>query len=467
MKTNNQSFTDADIFRNKILNRNGSLGTAACKIIDAAIEAVNPYDCVADYVKSTETVLEIGHHHIDYGSVKRIFVIGFGKASVPMAKALIDILGEKITFVKVITKDEHFLSENGYQDILEVYLGGHPLPTRDSVKVTREILQSLPELFNDDLVLILVSGGGSALFTDPIEGLDLDDLQELTRILLRCGANIHEFNTLRKHLDNVKGGRLALKLQPASVHTLILSDVIGDKLDMIASGPTIPDPTTFSDAKKVIAKYNLEGKVPLSILTCLDKGIKGEIPETLKPSDFLINVVHQHLVGGNINALRAAKQHAEGLGYRSQIASSHLTGDTDDVAEFLMGMINSVISHGEPINPPACLIFGGETTVVVQGEGKGGRNQDLTLKMVRLIADIPKILFVSLATDGEDGPTDAAGAVTDGFVLRDSLVICQFDLNTYIKNNDAYHFFDEVGGLIKTGSTGTNVNDLVLILIDH
>lgn len=467
MESNNHEIIEAKNFRNKILDRNAALGTGACEIMAAAINAVHPYQCVRDYIKLKGTLFEIGQQRIDLETIRRIFVIGFGKASVPMAKALIDIIGGKLTSAKVITKDERFLADDGYQSTLEVLLGGHPIPTRDSVAATRKVLESLPELFEDDLVLIVVSGGGSALFTDPINGVTLDDLQQMTQLLLRCGADIHEVNTLRKHLDQVKGGRLANKLRPALIHTLILSDVIGDRLDMIASGPTVPDATTFSDAEKIIRKYHLVEKVPHSILMRLDEGIKGEIQETLKPDALLPHSLHHHLVGSNIKALKAAKQRAEDLGFQSQIISSHLTGHTDNVAEFLMGMIHSVMSHGEPIKPPACLIFGGETTVVVKGTGKGGRNQDLALKMVRWLSDMPGVLFVSLATDGEDGPTDAAGAVVDGIVFRDSLLMCQFDIETYIQSNDAYPFFEAVDGLIKTGSTGTNVNDIVMILFNQ
>jgi glycerate-2-kinase len=287
----------------------------------------------------------------------------------------------------------------------------------------------------------------------------------MTQILLECGADIHEINTLRKHLDRVKGGHLVKRLAPARILSLILSDVIGDSLDMIASGPTVPDPTTFQDAMKVIEKYDLSQQMPISIIETIEDGMGSRIEETLKPQSSELDSVSNFLIGSNIKAAEAAAYKAKELGYNTQIISSHLTGDTESTANFLGGIIKSVISHCVPLKRPACLLFGGETTVKISGKGKGGRNQDLVLRMVKELADKPGILFTSLATDGEDGPTDAAGASADNLVIKDSKEKLNQSIQEFIDNNDSYHFFSKIGGLIKTGATGTNVNDLMIILI--
>lgn len=462
----NRRFT-RDVFKNRILDRNGILGEDACSIMAAAIEAVDPYVCVNSYIKLSDQNVYFGNQVIEVDRFKRVILIGFGKASVPMANALIDIFGEKISYAAVITKDKRFLVDEDYQRKLQIHLGGHPIPTGESIAATVAILDRLQDLTENDLVLVVISGGGSALFMNPIARVTLNDFQVMTEALLKSGADIHEINTLRKHLDLVKGGRLAMMLKPACVHTFILSDVIGDRLDMIASGPTVPDPTTYREALDIIEKYDLESKVPQSILKILEKGSNGDLPETLKEGEFSEKRVHNHLVGTNIKAAEAAKQQADYLGYHSLIISSHLTGDTKDVAKFLDGIIQTELWHGHPARRPACLIIGGETTVEVKGEGLGGRNQDLVLRMVRRISGKPGILVVSLATDGEDGPTDAAGAACDGLVLGDGTEKLGLNIDTYIENNNSYVYLDELGCLIKTGSTGTNVNDLVIILVDQ
>ena len=454
-------------FMNLVFQRNKKLGTDACEIMNAAVNAVDPYQSVKAYISLQEEKFIVGEKTCLFDDYQRMFVLGFGKASVPMAKALIDLFGERIIGAKVITKDEKFLGENGYRDKLEIFLGDHPIPTADSIESTQFILDALPTLSKNDLVWVVVSGGGSALFTKPINTVSLEALKHTTELLLRSGAKIQEINTIRKHLDQVKGGRLALLLQPAAVQTLILSDVIGDQLDMIASGPTVPDPTHYSDALAVIRKYDLQEKIPDSITKSLEKGANGNLSETMKPGDKRLISVENHLVGTNIKAAMSARNYAEDLGYQSLILSSHLTGKTGDVADFLDGIIQTEIKYQQPLERPACLILGGETTVVVKGDGLGGRNQDLALKMVSRLRDCPQTLFISLATDGEDGPTDAAGAVVDQNVFKDATGKLGMKINAYIENNDSYHFFKKVGGLIRTGSTGTNVNDLIIILIGN
>jgi len=456
----------ANVLKNVVFQRNKRMGSDACEILAHAIQAVDPYACVSKAFQYNGEQIFIGQKVIPTDQIDRIFLLGFGKAAVPMAKALVDQLGEEITQASVITKDPKFLREDGYQGRFTVFLGDHPIPSERSVESTRAILRTLPKLTINDLVLIVISGGGSALFTDPIEGVNLGDMQRLMQSLLSCGADIHEINTIRKHLDQVKGGRLAERLQPALVETFILSDVIGDQLDMIASGPTVPDPTTYQDSLNVIRHYDLQNEVPSSVIRVLNNGLEGLIPETLKPRQLSQARVSNHLVGTNFLAASAALKCSERLGYHSLLISTALTGLTKQAAEFLGGILHTQFIHDHPATKPACLIFGGETTVNVTGEGLGGRNMDLALRMVPKIAGKHGVLFVSLATDGEDGPTDAAGAVVDGLVLDEGKSRFGMCLDTYIQDNDSYHYFEKVGGLIKTCATGTNVNDIMIMLFE-
>lgn len=451
---------------NKVLERNGKLGLDAVEILNHAVRAVDPYLCVSQQVKLEKQQIKISNQVLSLRKFKRVFLIGFGKAAVPMAKAMIDILGASLTQADVITKDHKFLSENGYQGKLTVRLGGHPVPSDGSVSSTRAMISSLPDLSETDLVFVMISGGGSALFTDPVPGVALEDLQELTQILLNCGADIYEINTIRKHLDQVKGGQLVMKLDPAHVQTLILSDVIGDRLDVIASGPTVLDPTTYHDAMAILEQYDVLDQVPQAILSHLERGTRGKVSETLKPGHQITGQVANHLIGSNFLAANAAYQHANALGYHAVIISTDMTGLTEHVAGFIDGVLATVLKHQHPVAKPACILFGGEPTVNVTGDGLGGRNMDLALRMVPRLADKHGVLFISLATDGEDGPTDAAGAAADGAVLCDGKDRFGLNIENYISNNDAYHYHEFVGGLIKTGATGTNVNDLMLLLIE-
>jgi len=445
-------------FCNRVLERQGKKGRDACEIMSEAISAVDPYVSVRSHLvdKQLEVNLE---------PESKVFLIGFGKASVPMAKAVIDIYGDKLAYAKVITKDRLFMIEDGYKDKLKVYFGGHPVPSAESIESTRAILSSFPELTARDLVIVLISGGGSALFTDPVRGVSLDDLQVLTEALLSCGADINEINTLRKHLDRVKGGRLAAFLEPAKCMAFILSDVIGNRIDMIASGPIFPDPTTYVDAMEIVQRYGIVDELPKSITSVLSKGMRGEISETLKPDNFPVNRIHNVIVGSNIQALEAAKIQAQSLGYQSIIVSDHLTCLTEVAAEKIFSAVQAYQFDMRHSRQPICLIFGGETTVEVTGKGRGGRNQDLAMRLSSRLADSPGVLFIALATDGEDGPTDAAGAALDSMVYHEGNQK-GLTLRSLIKENNAYEYFDQMGGLIKIGATGTNVNDLMFVLID-
>jgi hydroxypyruvate reductase len=464
--TNNKDQFTPDLIKNEVIERNKKIGQDACEIIASAIQAADPYQCVVNNISNDGGIIRIGSREISESEYDRIFVIGMGKASPPMARAVIDVLENKIEFATIVTKDQRFLSESGYGGLLSIHIGDHPVPSTGSIKATRTILEKIPTLTSKDLVIVLISGGGSALFTLPAPGISLGDIQRMTALLLRCGADINEINSVRKRLDVVKGGGLALKLHPAQVHTLILSDVIGDPLDMIASGPTVPDSTKTKDALNIIEKYNLEPELPNSILLHLKKEIAGENGNLSPASPGNYIDANHVLIGSNFTSAKAAHKKALALGYNSQIISTHLTGMTKNVAEFLGGIIETEIIHNVPIQKPACLIFGGETTVKVTGSGLGGRNQDLALHMVQRLAGKEGILFISFATDGDDGPTDAAGGAVDGLLYNDGVLEQALDVQKFIENNDAYHYLEQTGALIKTGATGTNVNDLVVIIID-
>lgn len=453
-----------EMFTNDVLSRNGQLGRDACEVMAAALNAVDPYPCVNSHLSLKGNVLEIGGEGLALEQFDRIFLVGIGKASVPMVLAVLDQLGARITQAMAITKDAKFMAQDGYAGKLTVLQGAHPVPDERSVRATQKVLEQIPALTARDLILMAISGGGSALFTAPLAGLSLSDLQTVTTLLLRSGADIQEINTVRKHLDLVKGGRLAALWAPAQIQTLILSDVIGDDLDMIASGPTVADPTTFSDAWQIVQKYDLEKAIPESIARVLRLGLEGDIPESVKPARMADLKVKNHLIGTNQLAAEAAAQRAKELGYTPKVLTTTLTGLTAEVSSDLLAVIDEELKlkgKGKPV----CLILGGETTVAVTGTGKGGRNQDLALRMTPGLEGKAGVLLISLATDGEDGPTDAAGAASDANVLRDGDVRWGMEIDTYIKNNNAYVYLEKTGALVRTGATGTNVNDLIFIFI--
>jgi hydroxypyruvate reductase len=315
-----------------------------------------------------------------------------------------------------------------------------------------------------DLVICLISGGASALLTMPVTGVSLADLQALTSLLLACGANINEINTLRKHLDQVKGGQLARLAQPARVASLILSDVVGSPLDVIGSGPSVPDSSSFADAYAVLERYGLLGKAPVSIVKYLQRGCQGGAPETPKPDDPLFDRVQNVIIGSNQQAADAALQEALAEGFSAMLLTTYLQGEARQAGRWLAAIARQIASNGQPLQPPACLVVGGETTVTILGDGQGGRNQEMALGAVEDLANLPGAVLVTLATDGGDGPTDAAGAVVTGETLQRAL---QLGLRPgdYLRRNDAYHFFQGLGDLLVTGPTGTNVNDLAFLFV--
>ncbi|MBA4380920.1 MAG: glycerate kinase, partial [Anaerolinea sp.] len=333
----------------------------------------------------------------------------------------------------------------------------HPVPDGRSLVAGQRVLELLSGLSADDMVFCLISGGGSALMVAPVEGVTLSDLQALTSALLACGASIDEINILRRHLDRLKGGGLARLASPARVVSLILSDVVGNPLEAIASGPTAPDPTTCADALTVLDKYKLHGKVPKSVMSTLKSG-----RETLKPGDVVFRNVDNILVGSNLLAAQAALKQAGAEGFHPYLLRADLQGEAREVAVELCRTLRWAWQTGDPAPPPACIVAGGETTVTLRGDGRGGRNTELALASVTELANFPEVMLVSLATDGEDGPTDAAGAVVTGETFARAYGL-GLDPVEHLHRNDSYTFFAALDDLLKPGPTGTNVNDLTFL----
>jgi hydroxypyruvate reductase/glycerate 2-kinase len=398
-------------------------------------------------------------------SARRLIVVGAGKAGAAMSAAVEETLADSLEriegWVNVPAEVVRPLKRIRLHAARPI---GTNQPTAEGVAGTREIIQLVRSAGPEDVLLCLLSGGGSALMPAPAKGVTLEDKQAITLLLHACGATINEMNCVRKHLSDVKGGRLAQAFAGRALVSLIISDVIGDPLDVIASGPTAPDPTTFADALAVLEKYRLKPRTPPSILRHLGSGVRGEVAETLKE---LPARVRNLIVGNNAGALGAAERHAQQLGYRVVNLGSFLEGETRHVATVLAAVARSIQTDGQPVSPPACLLSGGETTVTLTADhGQGGRNQEFVLAALAYLGleGMRRIVVLSGGTDGEDGPTDAAGATADTTTIREATARGLVPI-AYLARNDSYHFFDATGDLLKTGLTQTNVMDVRVLLV--
>ena len=432
----------------------------ALEIFKAGVEAVDPIKLIKEAVDLKGHSLTVKESTFDLSSYENIYIIGIGKAAAAMAQPLENILGDFLTGGIIIVKYGHTLPLKK----IRIFEAGHPVPDEAGYKGALECAGILQRSGNKDLLFFLISGGGSALFPYPVEGLTLADIKKTTALLLEAGADIQEINTLRKHLSRVKGGRSAQLAYPATLITLILSDVIGDKLDSIASGPTVPDTSTFADCMNIVEKYNIKDKLPSEVIAIFEKGTYGEIEETPKPGDSVFEKTYNLVIGNNLLALKAAQKKAEKLGYNSLILSSSVEGETRDAAKFHAAIAKEILNSGNPIKPPACVLSGGESTVTIRGHGKGGRNQEFVLAAAIGIAGMKNTAILSCGTDGTDGPTDAAGAIADGTTVTRAVNL-GIDPAHYLKTNDSYHFFKRLNDLIITGPTYTNVMDLRIILV--
>ena len=426
------------------------------ELFRAALRAADPYEAVLRHAGKILTVYE-------NEGFRKLIVVGFGKAAAPMMKAARDGLRGHLHQGIIVTKYGHAGGE-GWDGRFTVHEAGHPLPDENGVRATEEVMNLLKETDRTTLVVFLISGGGSALLVSPYGGITLQEKQKATELLLNAGADIFELNTVRKHVSEVKGGRLAEIAYPARVISLILSDVIGDRLDVIASGPTAPDKTAYRDALRIIERYRLEGTMPRSIMDTLAAGIRGLVPETPKQSSPVFERVENILVGSNKKAIEAARDKALALGFETSIVSTEIQGEARFIGTWLAKKAIE-LKASRPSGHKICLISGGETTVTVRGAGKGGRNMELALSLAMEIEGKGGIMFLSAGTDGTDGPTDAAGAVVDGETVRRARSL-GMNPEEYLENNDSYHFFQKAGGLFVTGPTGTNVMDIQITLLE-
>lgn len=434
----------------------------ADEIFKHVLGTLDPEQLVKEKVSIRDSVLIVEEREYDLNNYENIYVVGGGKACAPMAKAMEELLGDRIDKGLIVVKYNHDLPLNK----IETVEASHPIPDENGKKGTSDILGLLSKTSEKDLVICLISGGGSALLVQPHKGVTLQDIQTTSGELLACGATIDEINTVRKHLSSIKGGQLAKSAYPSTLITLILSDVVGDPMDIIASGPTVPDESTFEDAYAIIQKYSLEEKIPNSVSGFLRKGMTGEIEETPRVGNEIFDNIQNVVVGSNKIALEAAEKKAREMGYNTIILSSLVEGESREAAKFFAAIAKEVSRTGTPIPKPACIIAGGETTVTIKGKGKGGRNQEFALSAAIEIEGCEGIVILGAGTDGTDGPTDATGAIVDYNTCKDARDKFHLKPEEFLSRNDSYNFFKKTGEHIITGPTMTNVMDIMISLID-
>jgi hydroxypyruvate reductase len=431
---------------------------AALDIFRAGLAAADPYELLKNRSSiegdqwSCETLTaKVACELPPPGSEGRLLVVGAGKAAASLARALEETVGERITSGRIVVKHGHGLPLKH----VTVEEGGHPLPDAAGLAGTRHLLEDLEGIRGEDRVFFLLTGGASALLVAPAEGLSLEDKIETTRLLLACGATIQEMNTLRKHLSAVKGGRLLERIAPGRAMTLIISDVVGDDLASIGSGPTAADPTTYSDCIEILRRYALTDEVPRMVRDRLEAGAEGRLDETPKPGSPLFEQSQYLILASNRNSVEAASFYAKELGFEPEIFAYDMEGSTHEKAKAFASRLTALAGRR------VALLAGGETTLQVQGRGMGGRNQEFALVAAHEVQDQKGLMLLSAGTDGTDGPTDAAGAYADGETLARAKEL-GLDAHAYLENNDSYSFFEKLGDLLKTGPTGTNVMDLVV-----
>jgi glycerate 2-kinase len=426
-----------------------SLRAAAREIFDAALRAADARPLVARALDAVEL-----------SARGRLVVLGAGKASGAMAAAVEKQLGERISEGLAVVKDGH-LAETRRIELVEA---GHPVPDERGVAASRRLRALAERAGSEDVVLLLVSGGGSALTPAPAPPVTLADKQTLTRLLLAAGATINELNAVRKHCSLLKGGQLARAAAPARVHALLLSDVIGDPLDVIASGPTAPDPSTFADALAILNRFELGARVPTSVRARLEAGLRGELAETPKSDDPLFARVTNTVIGNNQLVVDAAAARAMALGFAPHVLTRALAGEARAVGKDLVTLARAVATGRGPVAAPACLIAGGETTVTVSGSGRGGRCQELALAAALELDGTEEMAVLAAGTDGSDGPTEAAGAIVNGSSAARARQM-GLDPRARLDDNDSHPLLAGIGDLLVTGPTNTNLLDVYLVLV--
>ncbi|HEX9265376.1 MAG TPA: glycerate kinase [Candidatus Binatia bacterium] len=432
----------------------------AREIFLAGLASADPLKAIKQCVRLRNDQLYVADCSYDLSQIGKIVVTGCGKAAAKMALAMEELLDARISAGAVVVKYGHGLPLKK----VVVVEAGHPIPDQSGLNGARRIVELLQRSDERGLIFFLISGGGSALLPFPADGLSLADKQQTTETLLKSGATIGEVNALRKHLSRLKGGQLAKLAAPARLISLVLSDVVGDSLEAIASGPTVPDSSTYGDCLQIVRRYGLRSQIPAAVIAYLERGAKGEIEETPKPSSAIFESVQNVLIGSNRMAVAAASRRAEELGYHTMILSDSLEGESRVVAQSLSTLVKEIARTNHPVSRPACLISGGETTVTVRGDGLGGRNQELALAAAIEIDGLENVVVLSAGTDGTDGPTDAAGGIIDGSTLARGRAN-SIDATSYLRRNDSYHFLQTTNDLLITGPTLTNVMDLQVALI--
>lgn len=446
----------------KTIHSETRLKQTAERIFRAGVAAVDPAACITkELTRDGNRLLACGKEFL-LNRINRIFLVGIGKASCRMALAAENILGDLIHKGIVVTKYGHALPLS-YCSVIEA---GHPIPDASGVEGANRILKMVSTAQSDDLILCLISGGGSALVPAPVRGISLGAKQEATRLLMECGATIHEVNTIRKHLSRIKGGQLCSMANGAQMVSMILSDVVGDDLDMIASGITVPDTTSFKDCERILARYQLWDSLPKSVAAHIRNGLAGRAAETPKTGAPIFEPVHNFIVGNLSKALEAAAKEARSCGFPPMVLTSMIQGEASQAATVLCAVAKEVHKTGNPLPAPACILSGGETTVTLKGKGKGGRNMELALAAGIDLAGQEEVVFLSAGTDGTDGPTDATGAFASGTTVERGIA-SRMDAREFLGQNDAYHFFLQLNDLLITGPTQTNVMDLQILLIDE
>lgn len=428
----------------------------AIAIFKHAVASVNPATLIRKHLSWQSPCLTINAERIELSPSQQVFIIGAGKASACMALTAEELLGDQITGGIVVTKYDHGLPLKK----IKLYEAGHPVPDEGSIRATEEIIELADRLTADDIVIFLLSGGASSLLADYPKGSSLAEIQAVFGLLLKSGATIHEMNTVRKHISNVKGGQLARHIYPARLYSLILSDVVGDDLDVIGSGPTVPDETMFADAMNVLLKYAIVDQIPPAVSHHLLEGCAGRIADTPKATDPVFANTQNKIIGNNRMALEAASKKAIEFGYQPRIITHSLQGESSTLGRIIAA--DAIAYRGRL---PACFLYGGESTVTIKGNGRGGRNMELALAAGTQIVNHPNITILAAGTDGSDGPTDAAGAVVNAAIMRKALT-SQYNPIHFLENNDSYSFFSAVNALLKTGPTQTNVMDLTIVLIE-
>ncbi|MDO9545461.1 MAG: glycerate kinase [Pelolinea sp.] len=431
------------------------------RIINQSLGSVDPFLCISETIDLDGNLLRIANSSINLEIINNIYILGVGKAVIPMAKAVESKIGKRITGGFLISKHRIDHVETQISPKIQIHLGGHPLPDERSIDCAKKLEKFVGIIDKNDLIINLISGGGSALMSLPYDGISLADIRLLTDILLKSGAVIQEINTIRKHIDRIKGGGLAIMTHPTQLVSLILSDVVGDEISMIASGPTIEDETTYLNAMEIIRKYNIENKIPISILNHIKMGLRGKVQETVKSGDKAVKNVTNTIIGSLSIAIDSAEKTAQDLGYNTIIDTKKLVGEAREIGKSIASSFINMYEN-DLLNLPTCFMAGGETTVTISGNGKGGRNQELVLSAIEQFENYNNCCMISIATDGEDGPTDAAGAFITGTSLKKAKDK-GLDPQKYLINNDSYSFFEQIGNLIKIGPTGTNVNDLIFL----